>query len=447
MSLDRKVGLQAPGDIDIQTLLILSPAGVRLDVRDYLIELNIYEDIFSNALYGTLQLSDSRNLIKELPIIGNETLVVKVQTPSFDSAISKQFRIYSVSDRAIVKDQNTQIYTLHFCSHEVIKDTTQPLFRSFKGNIGDVVKTIYDDYLATPRTYMVTDGDVRLDLQTSKFKALNPTENAVKFVATGWTPLQCINWLTSKAIPTFGKACNYLFWETSQAFYFGNVETIFDVNNKSGAGNLGKYHYAAKNVKDGTSDIEDRMMLVENMEIVQSANHLQNFSNGYLANRLITLDVINKKYELVDYDHVTSFTNYQHAAKDGQPIFIESSQRNPGTSVRFYPVNPGLHSIKNNISEKMSQVYGNRLSNMTELNNFKLNLTVPGRTDAEAGSMIYFSYPDVSPNTSEDITKSNEDQYYSGNYIVTAIRHKINSLRHTMTMEIVKDSLSNKVSG
>ena len=46
----------------------------------------------------------------------------------------------------------------------------------------------------------------------------------------------------------------------------------------------------------------------------------------------------------------------------------------------------------------------------------------------------------------EDLTKSNEDQYYSGNYLVTAIRHKINLLRHTMTMEIVKDSLTNKVS-
>ena len=98
------------------------------------------------------------------------------------------------------------------------------------------------------------------------------------------------------------------------------------------------------------------------------------------------------------------------------------------------------------MNEKIKQVHGNRLSNMMELNNFKLNLTVTGRTDAEVGQTLYFSYPDVSPNSAEDLTKSNEDQYYSGNYLVTAIRHKINLLRHTMTMEIVKDSLTNKVS-
>ena len=444
MSIDKQ-GLQFAGEIDIQSLVVVNADSVFLDIRDYLVELNIYEDIFSNCLHGTLQLSDSRNLIKELDIVGNETLIVKVTTPSFKTGINKQFRIYSVSDRIIVRDQNTQIYTLHFCSQEAIKDSLTPLYRSFKGRIDNVVQNIYEEYLATPRTYNVVQSDVKINNAVTELYQLNPTENSVKFVSPGWTPLQCINWLSSKSIPSFGKSNNYLFWETTQAFYFGNLETIFQINNSSGLGNLGKYRYAAKNVADGTDSVEQKMFMVQDVEIVKTTDHLQNYFSGYLANRLITLDVINKKYELVDYDHVDNFSQYDHTAgKGGLPLFAQNSPRAPGSSVKFYPVNPGLHTLKNNISEKISRIHGNRISSMMELNNFKLHLTVPGRTDAEVGSMMYFSYPDVSPNSSEDASKTNEDVFYSGNYLVTAIRHKINLFNHSMTMEIVKDSLSNK---
>lgn len=444
MSLDKQAGIQSAGDVSIENLVIISASNIILDVRDYLVELNIYEDIFSNCLYGTLQMSDSRNLLKELPIIGNETLVVKVRTPSFPQAINKQFRIYSITDKVVVKDQNTQLYTLHFCSQEVIKDRVQPLYRSFSGKIQTVVEDIFKQYLQTPRTYSITPQSASLNDELTKLTFLSNVENNVKFVSPGWSPLKCINWLASKSIPSNGKACNFLMWETIHGFYFGSIETIFDTHQKTGAFGLGKYSYSPKNVAGGTDSTEQKFFLAQDLQIVKTADHLQNFSSGYLANRLITLDVINKKYELVDYDHVANFNTYTHSSSDSLPIFIQDSPRNPGTSVRFYPINPGLHDLKNNVNERMSQLYGNRLSNMMELNNFKLNLTVPGRTDAEVGAMIYFSYPDVAPNDETDVSKTSEDQYYSGNYIVTAIRHKINLTSHYMTMEIVKDSLSNK---
>ena len=86
--------LDQAGDVDIQELTIISSKGTFLDVRDYLSELNLYEDIFSPSLYGNLLLSDSRNLIKELPIIGDEYLVVKFKTPTIEAPIEKTFRIF-----------------------------------------------------------------------------------------------------------------------------------------------------------------------------------------------------------------------------------------------------------------------------------------------------------------------------------------------------------------
>jgi hypothetical protein len=75
------------------------------------------------------------------------------------------------------------------------------------------------------------------------------------------------------------------------------------------------------------------------------------------------------------------------------------------------------------------------------MDNLKLQITVPGRTDAEIGSIIYLSYPMARPRNNEDYALGNEDPIFSGFYLVTAIRHKITLIKHTMTMEIVKDSV------
>jgi hypothetical protein len=55
---------------------------------------------------------------------------------------------------------------------------------------------------------------------------------------------------------------------------------------------------------------------------------------------------------------------------------------------------------------------------------------------------MYFSYPAISPKDSTDTNETQEDTNYSGYYLITAIRHKVSKMNHSMVMEIVKDSLT-----
>jgi len=55
--------------------------------------------------------------------------------------------------------------------------------------------------------------------------------------------------------------------------------------------------------------------------------------------------------------------------------------------------------------------------------------------------MLYFSYPSLGPKDETDKVEVREDRQYSGYYLITAIRHKITKFEHTMSMEIIKDSL------
>lgn len=439
--------VQKAGSVKIAELKLISSTNIIFDLTEFLVELNIYEDMFSSTLTGTIILSDSLNLIEKAPIIGEEILVIKVETPTFTSKISKTFRVYKISDRNIVRDNNTQLFTLHFASIELFYDILLPLFIPFKGNITDVAGEIFSDYIAASREYQVSESsDEVKELETeTPLVILNDTSNKVKFVSPGWTPFKCLNWLASKSIPKEGKAKNFLFFESNKAFYFGSIEHVF----KEAVQNdltIGTYSIAASNIRDGASapDINREFFIAKDVEMVDTTDHIKNYTNGYLANRLITLDIINKEYKVTDYDYVNEYKNQFHSSGSGPtsvPPFTSESLRNSATNISFYPVNPKLYNdFENNISEKMSEIYGNRRSSMLDLSNLKMHLTVPGRTDVEIGRTLYFSYPALGAKD-ETSEAGLEDTNYSGYYLITAIHHKINKVDHSMRMEIVKDSL------
>jgi hypothetical protein len=439
------------GDVRIEKLALISSDNKTIDLSEFLIELNIYEDIFSNYLQGNIVLTDSRNLIEKLNIHGEEVLLVKIRTPSLDetSVIKKTFRTFKISDRKIVRDNNTQNFIIHFVSAELYVDVLLPLFVSFEGDIDTVVENIFNNYIATNTQFELSEeknnADVKPDI--SPLIILNSSSNRVKFVSPGWSPFKCINWLATKSIPKDGNAKNFLFFESSKAFYFGSIEYI--LKNAIETNNIiGTYTIAASNLtgNDNKKDLSREYFLAKDVEMVNTVDQIQNFTNGFLANRLLFLDIHNKIYDVIDYDYVEEYKSQYHTSGKGSesiPPFSTNSLRNFATSISFYPKNPKLfNDFTDNVNEKMDVIYGNRKSSMLDLSNIKMNITVPGRTDIEVGRLLYFLYPSLGGKEEADKSFVQQDTLYSGYYLITAINHKINRHEHTMTMEIVKDSLN-----
>ena len=98
--------------------------------------------------------------------------------------------------------------------------------------------------------------------------------------------------------------------------------------------------------------------------------------------------------------------------------------------------------MSENYNEKMGEIYGNRLSNLLDLNTLKLNITIYGRTDIEAGRLMNIKFPDISPVASEDKTTEHLDNRYSGTYLITSLHHKINIVKHMISMEVIRDSIA-----
>ena len=177
-------GLQAAGEVLIERLKLVSSQNVIIDLTEFMVEIDLYEDMFLNYLHGTIVLTDSRNLIDTLPIIGEEYLMLKIRTPGFDQVIEKTFRVYKCTDRTIVRDNNTQNFILHFASIELFYDILLPLYIPFEGDIHSVVGSIFEDYIATSRNYEIsqTEDDIKEIEKVTPLVILNETSNNAEFL-------------------------------------------------------------------------------------------------------------------------------------------------------------------------------------------------------------------------------------------------------------------------
>lgn len=441
-----KDGVRAAGDADFKEIVLIKSSGEEVNIHQYVGELNIFEDMFKNGMYGNLLIIDAGNLSQNFPIVGEEYLRIKIVTPSINSEIYRTFKIYSISDRMMIRDSNTQTYVLHFTSPEIFIDLMSPIYGTFQGTIDKVVEQLWTNALSTSRNGVDNDNTPLL--------ILGPTSNEVKFTSPGWTPMHCINWLASKAIGVGYKNPGYLLFESNKAFYFANIEAIIDVSIQSKK-IFAKYIYMANNISanvDGTyvKDIEKEYSKVEDFEVIETYNNFKNIQNGYLSNRLVTVDPLSKRFDVYDYDHVSSYVQYKHleniTSNSNIKPFREDALRSPASFIQFYPKHKNLYTgFNNNVSDVIQNILPRRISTIQELSNFKLVLTVPGRTDIEVGTIIYFYYPDTNPRSEENTNQDNEDEYYSGHYLVTAIRHKFTLLKHMMILEVVKDSYKKEI--
>jgi hypothetical protein len=75
--------LSQAGEVICDELLLTAQDGTEYDIKDMLIEFNLYEDIFSPFLHGSINLTDAVNAISMWPISGGEVLTVKFRTRNF----------------------------------------------------------------------------------------------------------------------------------------------------------------------------------------------------------------------------------------------------------------------------------------------------------------------------------------------------------------------------
>ena len=466
MSDTKSKQLSNPGDVSFKTVEIQSVNGQVLDIKNFIVELNIYEDIFSNALQGVLIVVDSKELLSGLPLVGDELLNLWVQTPSFGDeygeSIKKTFSIYSIKNRMLNADRE-QMYALYFCSMEAVSDNITQVSKKYEGTTDEIADKLYIDYLKQKRCF----GGIDNKDETPMVIADTPHEGKIAFVANMWSPFRCLNYVAQRSIGAKQKSPSFLFYETTRQFYFTSIDNLIK-SQLDDSSVFAEYVYLQKPVNPETNltggitfdtskpGLDKGFNTVSDIRFNEQVDILKSQDQGRFASTTTIFDIMIKEATNAPHDYSYSYPDIIHMEnyriENGKATFDEKSKDNmtypanvtrSALSKRFFrPVHRKVLTTSDDelLDYAPDKWLGMRQSVLEDISGLRMHITVPGRTDAEVGKIINFKYPKVGDSADKSDPKNQWDPFLSGVWMITAIHHKMTPVAHNMILEIAKDS-------
>lgn len=412
--------LKSAGEIDVQKMEIISSKGISIDVRHMMLSLNIFEDIFSPFITGSVVIKDALDLVNYFPLVGNEVLNIRLATPGFTNKgtfIENTFRIYKLEDREMAGDRVVS-YTLHFISVEALLDLNIKISRSYNDNIGKLAEKVLAEYSLNP---------------TSNRFHIEPTTNGIAYVSNFWSPIKNLNYLAEHAVNANGSP-TFLFFENRNGLNFISLESLYATDSVR---LFIKDSYSRDISQTGSiRNIERDFSQILNLNIPVSFDYISNVQNGTYSSTLITHDITTKNYAvrtfdiLNDYDKDKRLNKYPLLSK----TLNHSSVSAIATMHKANAVMTGNHDISN------AKYFQRRRSLLQLAESVKIQITVLGRTDYTVGQKVELKLYQNKPLDKKDTEADTRDNMFSGFYIISSIRHNVGISSHECTFELIKDS-------
>lgn len=412
--------LQDAGEVITEQIVITS-RGRNIDIKALTVQTVIHEDIFSNMMTGYIVVQDAASFITQLPISGVEQLTISFRTPGFlRQKIRKTFYITSVNERML--GEKEQAYTLSFISVEALTDNVLRVSKKFSGKTDSIIKKIYEDYLKDKKNLVVNESH----------------GTSLSVVSPYWSPIKLINWVANRS---YQKAPSVLFFEGNKNFYLSSIEGLI---RSAGDRVFETYSYVPTTLLDENRDFASRY---KNISRITSINFMDVFRGqdfGYYSSRLVTHDVTTKQYREFAHDQFEYHKTVETLHNGGvSQLFPKNLPRNPDM---FRRVRTKQYAMFDENKDPMYETWVmQRNSLLYEASILKFSIEVPGRTDMEVGKVIEIVIPKSVAKSQGDTAQDLLDPYLSGRYLVTSIRHEFMLNKHTMTMEVMKDSFKKPV--
>lgn len=434
-------------DYEIDKLTLVTPtASSPVNMKPYMLEFSLFEDIFANSISGHLLISDALGLVPEFRLNGTEFINVVFRKNSQDTQgnIARTFRIYSISDRYVNPGNNYENYKLNFCSEELLVSEKYRISKSYKSKtISQIVQDVVNRYLKL--------GD--------KKATIEPTTGTYDFVLPNKKIFETINWLSTYALPSKNTGADMLFFENVDGFWFKSLQSLYTQNPYV------TYYYNPKNV---SPDMQYKYTNIVNLDILDSFDMLRASSSGTFANRLVSIDPITRTYTTTDFNYdeyykkstklnKSSVTN-NYTDRIGKMVFDSPPNDLQAGQLKVCVTNSNqrLNSyIKNKPEAVKSDMFvekalPNRKAQLLLANYSRIKITVPGNAKLSVGMTLNVVVPRMAADTytkvSNPVQRDNDPQL-SGKYLITAVRHIIDPKSYFTVLELSKDSFEKPVPG
>ena len=445
------------GDYNLSHIDLINHDGITMDLKYIVIELNIYESIYKNAVTGSVVITDARNQIGRLEIQGLERIAFRLSTPGTNKTrdmldasaeTGEPFHVYKITDRKQV-NQGLLVYTLHFASREFMRNIRTKVSQAYEGTLDGMVQSI------------VTDPDY---LDSRKMLKYEPTGNSDKIVVPNMRPFDAINMIADKSMPKKSNGVGYFFYETTKSFHFRSWESMVASQGSSKREIKQEFYYMPMKHRD--PNVKDK--ITHDYKSVESYRFINNFHDvaantalGTYGHRVISHNLYDKSYTNSDFnyhnfysnsihtDHSNDYTDASKFAIAETPVdydnqkgvsdYPESRTSVQSTTQFLHDTNTGKYGI---------DVFMDGIENAARISQYNqvihgttLKLVVKGQSYLEPGDLIQFNIRPVDA----DATDVEVDHRYGGQYIISKIRHLINDDKYTMVLECTKDSVASRI--
>jgi len=434
-------GINFAGEYQLKELLIYTSSGNIMNLTKAVQSIDIYEDMFSTALSGSITILDVDNIAENGPVIGQEYMTLKITTPSLDEKeinfTNSSFAIYNVSVRESI-NQDTQLLALSFTSPELLRDKRIRISKSYTDSIDRIVESILTD-----ERYINTNKDVYIE----------PTAGIRKVVCPNLHPYAFINNLTQESVTSKSASPYFFFFENLKGLHFKSLDRILS-EDSVGDFNVGNL----TNLENKSVNTEKDLNRALTFEINSNNDMLLNIQGGMLGSSIIKYNIYNKSYEKLRYNYFTDFEKFDRI--DENPLYntneIDEFGNNVGSfgdaRIHLHPINASgdLDTSHTNPTSsysyspnKLNEAILFRRAKIMELNNaVSVTMKINGNTTIAAGQTINLTVP-----VSGRIHEKENDEYYSGRYLITKLRHSFSQTdkKHEILLTASKDSFGKEL--
>ena len=410
-------------DVDIEGMELTNDQGGAIDVSDLVLKVDLFEDIYSQFMTGTVLISDGVGLRSHFPIVGTETFDFSFRTPGVGGKVENiKLRVVSVTKREVANNRSTETYELKLRSKSFMINETTRVQGSYSGKVSDIVDQILGKYFS------------------DRPRIVGQTDKEYKFTIPNMRISEVMDMLSLHAVSENGDP-NFVFYETLGGFVFRSLgEMCKQPSVKS-------YHNKLSSIEDGGDKHRQEFLKIQDIQIQSDFDMESAIANGALASRLVTHDITTKKISFSGFNYVATFDDYNHMNQNRKvPASSTYGLINNGVNI-FMPKSTSNHGdLFDNNQGYEDFVQGNISTRKMWLTN-RLLIRTAGDSRLRAGNVATVSMPATEPKKGSNDDKY-EDKYASGKYLITSMRHhflNMGTKEYTNTIEMSRDSLPQSI--
>lgn len=379
-----------------------------LDLSNIAQDIVLYESIHSPYMSGNITLSDHLNLLDFATLGQGEKINIEYSTTGIENKIIFEGLVYSVSEpyRA---SEHTSLYTLQFASHPFLYAKRLKHWNAYKNTtLSNIVKTLFD------KTYEMVDSEIKKPLKISE------TDRNRYVLFTGHDTIEAYQ-LCSRFAGSKDSLFGYVFYENSKEFRFVPLEELFKTEP------VMEYFIAQRSayVDSVESGFEESFNRYQDLVFEKNKTHLESIVDGSLGttyNFVSLRDKVNSKITTDSgkfADNVLSenqyLSNYVTLDNEGLIIVLPQTQ---------------LFGDEENVVKNETI--------LNRCNNIAVNIATFGNSELKVGDIVKANIPRWSTQMGE----SDSVDRYSGNYLVSEIKHILTRNAYNTRLKLIRDGIN-----